>query len=381
MDIMDGLNKLEDFWKKVKEWGVLRQLGKIPDMLCHPRHFWQDYKSMSIKDKIVQFTTYAALFALVIWLVTYETLSLGELAKIVAMEIAALFVYVVILSLANMIVAREWKGIWFFVVFCCYTKFICLIPEVLALKGYIETETPLLMGVAILIPVLVELALLIYPAYIWQKTKNRIVWAILLSVVFLNVYDGIFIVTGMPRPKTTNFDNAIHKERFELGKSIKNAYDIPTYVFSWESDKQERFLYSNPADSVATLKYDDTEKFFAVLVEDMDSLKAISGRCRFKTNKTFFNQMYALKKTALYVYETKAYRDSPIFKQTDVMVDSVVLDRILYREYSKDVKEMNDKLFVQEAQEAEQFSKVTSVNYLGALWHPVMFISSLYSNQ
>ena len=96
MDIMDGLNKLEDFWKKVKEWGVLRQLGKIPDMLCHPRHFWQDYKSMSIKDKIVQFTTYAALFALVIWLVTYETLSLGELAKIVAMEIAALFVYVVI---------------------------------------------------------------------------------------------------------------------------------------------------------------------------------------------------------------------------------------------------------------------------------------------
>lgn len=373
--------KLEDCWKKAKEWGVFRQIIKIPDMICHPRRFWLDYMSMPIRDKIVQFATYGALFAMTIWLVVSETLSIRELAKTITIEIAALFIYMVILSLANMIIKQEWKGLWFFVVFCCYTKFICLIPELLALKGYFETETPLLMGVAILIPALVELVLLVYPAFIWQKTKGKIIRAILLSIVFLNVYDGLFVVTEIPRSKTAIFDNAIHKERFELGKSIKNAYDVPTYVITWEGDKRERFLYSNPVDTVASLKYDDTERFFAVLVEDIDSLRAISNRCRFKTNKSFFNQMYTIKKTILYVYETKAYKSSPIFKQTDVMVDSLIIDRIFYREFNKEVNEMNVRLLGQEVKEVELFSKVSSVNYLISLWHPVMFISSLYSRE
>ena len=223
--------------------------------------------------------------------------------------------------------------------------------------------------------------MLVYPAYIWQNTKGKICVAILLSIILLNAYDGFFVITGLPRPRTTNFDNTIEKERFELGKTIKNAYDIPTYVVSWESDGRERFLYSNPADTVASLKYNDTEKYFTELKEDLDSLKAISGRCRFKTNKRFFNQMYSLKKTILYVYETKAYKDSPVFEQKVVMVDSMVIDRIFYREFNKEVKEMNDKLLVQEIREAEQFSKVTSVNNLGALWHPVLFICSFYTNK
>ena len=378
---MNIFNKLEEFWRKATEWGILKHISKIPDMLCRPRRFWQGYESMPIKDKVIQFLTYGALFAIVIWLVSYETLSIGELAKIVAMEIAALFLYVVILSLANMIVKREWRGLWFFVVFCCYTKFIFLIPELLALKGYVMTETPLLMGVAALIPALVELLLLFYPALVWQNSRGKTVVAILLSIFFLNVYDSVFVFTDLPRPKTANFDNAILKERFDLGKSIKNAYDIPTYVLSWESSKKEWFLYSNPADTIASKKYEDTERFFAVLEEDIDSLKAISGRCRFNTNKSFFNQMYSLKKNVLYVYKTKAYRDSPVFDQVEVKVDSIVVDRIIYREFSRELKEINDKLAIQELREAEQFSKVTSVNYIGALWHPVWFISSLTSKK
>lgn len=380
-DIMTGVNKVEELLNKAREWGVFRQIKKIPDMLLHPRLFWRDYDSMLIKDKLIQFVTYGTLFALIIWLAAPERLSVGELAKIVTMEIFSLFLYVIILSLANMIIKREWKDLGFFVVFCCYTKFIFIIPQILALKGYVMTETPLLMGVAVLIPVLVELMMLIYPAFVWQNTSRKVVEAILLSILFLNVYDAFFVITELPHPHTSNYDNAIIKERFDLGKSIKNAYDIPTYVVSWEQYDNEWFLYSNPADTLASKKYEDTEKFFAVLEEDIDSLRVISGRCRFNSNKAFFDQMYSLKRAILYVYRTKAYRDSPIFKQTDVMVDSVIVNRIYYREFSKELKRRNDELAVQDIRDSEQFSKVTSISLLGALWHPVWFISSLYPSK
>lgn len=371
------LEKLESFFGKMKDWGILRHILKIPNMLLHPRRFWMDYNLMSTQDKFIQFTTYGALFALAIWLVSYESLSIVDLIKIIAMEIAALFVYVVIISLANVIVKREWSNLWFFVVFCCYTKFICLIPALLALRSYYETETPLLMSLSILISMVAELIILIYSSYVCQKTKRKVFGAILLSVFILNIYDSVFIITDLPRPISTNYENSIIKERFELGKSIKNAYEIPTYVLSWEKSGDICYLYSNPTDTIASRKFDDTERFFEDLAEDIDSLKVITKRCKFNTNKKFFDEMYSLKKGIKYVHDTKSYKYSPILKQKDVMLDSIVVDRLYYREFNKELKEINDKLLIQEVKEAEQFAMAYSINNFGALWHPVLFINWL----
>ena len=381
MDWITFVEKLESFLTKVKDWGVWGYICRIPDMICRPRRFWQDYKDLTTKAKIIQFFTYGALFALAIWIVSYESLSIADLSKIVTMEVVSLFVYVIILSLANMIVSKEWKGLWFYIVFCCYTKFICIIPEILVLKIYYETETPLWIGVAALIPVLVELLILVYPAYIRQNTKGKMALAILLSVVFLNIYDGIFIITGFPRAANSNFENKIAKERFELGKSIKNAYDIPTYVVTKDNSANEWYLYSNPTDTVASLKFEDKEKYFADLAEDLDSLKIISGRSRFKTNKAFFDEMFILKKQVQYVHETKMYEHSPIIDHKDIILDSIIRYRIYYREFSKELAEKNVELLTQEIEESEQFNKAFSANALGALWHPVLFIWRFYDKK
>jgi hypothetical protein len=275
--------------------------------------------------------------------------------------------------MANMIVKKDWHNLGFFVVFCCYTKYICIIPQLLAFRAYYEFETPVFLGIAALIAVLGELMVLFYPAYIWQKTKRNILFAFFLSVLFLNIYDGFYIITGLPRSKSSNYDNIILKERFELGKAIKNAYDIPYFVVSSDHSKDVWYLYSSPTDTVASLKYTDTDKFISVLSQDIDSLKAVSNKCRFKTNKEFFNEMYLLKRRILYSHETKQYMNSPIYKETDVMKDSIIVDRIYYRLFDKDATELNTKLLKQELKEEEQYSMAFYVRYLGALWHPFLF--------
>ena len=378
---LDILDKLESFGQKVKEWDVLGHIHRIKDMLLHPRHFWQEYDKMPIKDKLIQFVTYAALFALTIWLVVDDSLSIADLAKITTMEVASLFVFVVILYIANSTVKKDWRGLLFYVVFCCYVKFICLIPQLITFKAYYLSETPLLMGVAAFISVVAELIILIYPAYICQNSKKNIFLAILISVLFLNIYDSFYIITGFSRSTNSNFENVIARERYELGKSIKNAYDIPSFAVCSERNKDVWYLYSNPTDSVASLKFNDKARFFKDLTEDIDSLKSLSGRCRFKTNRNFFNEMYQLKKGILYVHETRLYENAPVCKQTDVMMDSVIVDRIYYREFNREIEEENARLMKQEIKEVEQFEMAFSTFYIGALWHPVLFVKQLYDNK
>lgn len=378
---LDILDKLESFGQKVKEWDVLGHIRRIKDMLLHPRHFWQEYDKMPIKDKLIQFVTYAALFALTIWLVVDDSLSIADLAKITTMEVASIFVFVVILYIANSTVKKDLRGLLFYVVFCCYVKFICLIPQLITFKAYYLSETPLLMGVAAFISVVAELIILIYPAYICQNSKKNIFLAILISVLFLNIYDSFYIITGFSRSTNSNFENVIAMERYELGKSIKNAYDIPSFAVCSERNKDVWYLYSNPTDSVASLKFNDKARFFKDLTEDIDSLKSLSGRCRFKTNRNFFNEMYQLKKGILYVHETRLYENSPVCKQTDVMMDSVIVDRIYYRVFNREIEEENARLMKQEIKEVEQFEMAFSTFYIGALWHPVLFVKQLYDNK
>jgi len=377
----DILDKLESFGQKVKVWDVPGHIWRIKDMLLHPRQFWQEYEIMPIKDKLVQFVTYAALFALAIWVAADDSLSIADLVKIMVMEVATLFVFVAILYIANSSVKKDWKGFLFYVVFCCYVKFICIIPQVISLKAYYQSGAPLLIGVAALISITTELIILIYPAYICQYSKKNVILAILISVLLLNIYDSFYIITGFSRPSNSNFENVVARERYELGKSIKNAYDIPSFAISSERNKDIWYLYSNPTDSVASLKFNDKARFLKDLTEDIDSLKSLSDRCRFKTNRDFFNEMYQLKKGILYVHETRSYENSPVCKQVDVMKDSVIVDRIYYRVFNREIEEANARLMRQDIKESEQFEMAFSTFYIGALWHPVLFVKQLYDNK
>lgn len=365
----------------MSEWGFLQHLNKIYDLLVKPRRFWQEYERMSLDAKLIQFATYASLFALFIWLMSYSRPTWGELLKVLVIEISTILPYILIAYLANSIVKKDWSRFMFFWVYCCYIKFIYLIPELVFLRTYYETETPLMMAIASFIPLIVELLNFILPALVYQISRKNIFIVVFLSIVFLNIYDSIFIFTGWSMPWNSNYENKIAKERHELGKSVKNAYDIPTYVCSHNSGKNVFYLYSNPVDSVSSVKFESPYEYIKMIKEDMDSLKAIEGRCLFETNKEFFNKLYDIKSEVLYVHETKSYMRSPIIKESVVKYDSVVVDIITYQEFSSNILYENNKLLEQEIKWAEQYSEAFFANYLGYLWHPCLFLNNLYKKE
>ena len=113
---MEFFEQIILFLKKVSEWGVLQHISKIYDMLVHPRRFWQTYDRMSLNDKLMQFATYAALFASFLWLMSYSRPTSGELLKVLIIEISTIIPYILIAYLANSIVKKRLEP---FHVFLC----------------------------------------------------------------------------------------------------------------------------------------------------------------------------------------------------------------------------------------------------------------------
>lgn len=375
------LSDIVELLRKASELGVHRHIEQIPEMFIHPHRFWNAYDSLSKVDKCVQFVVYGLLSSVFIWLTSYRSPSSYELLKILTMEVATIFPYVIIDYLAYVAIKCSWKGICRFFVLCCYMKFVCLIPQLIVLKAYYETETPLLMAIAVIIPLIVELMIIIYPAYIWQIGSRDPIKAVLLTILFLNIYDCLFIFTGWPRPYNPNYEDKITQERFELGKSIKNAYDIPMYVLTYERSKDFYYLYSSPLDTVASRKFLNVDQFIGNIKEDMDSLKEIVKRCHFQTNKIFFNKVYMLKKDILYVHETKMYNSSPVVKQTSFMRDSVVFERVYVREFNEEISMRNESLMEYEYKARKQYETAFSYSYIAALWHPCLFLSTAYHKE
>ena len=64
----------------------------------------------------------------------------------------------------------------------------------------------------------------------------------------------------------------------------------------------------------------------------------------------------------------------------DIMFDSIIVDKLIYREFNRDLQERNTRLLEEDIKQSEQFINARSVNYVGALWHPCLYIYSLYSN-
>ena len=185
MDIETILGKIDKLWDKAEGLGIINHVVKIWDFIFHPRKFWQDYCDLTRKEKNAQFVTYGILYALVIWLTSFNNPTYVELAKLIPIQATLAVYYVIIVFLANVIVGRK-KGCFVFaVVLCCYVKFIFSIFQLLALKAYYDTEYPLALAIAVLIPLLAELLCLGYAAVVWQRGRKKIIGAFVLSLVMM----------------------------------------------------------------------------------------------------------------------------------------------------------------------------------------------------
>ena len=372
---MISVEQIEKWFSKAKEIGVFEELSKIPDLFIKPKIFWNNFDGMTTSRKWLQFFTFALVFTIVLWWAIFRETSFTYLGKALIAEIIVAISSIVIVFLGNVIIEQSLKGkFWHFVAYCCYVRFIVLIPYIIALHFFVLCESYFYLALGIILAFVGEIYLYFVPAYVFQKGCKRTLLAFLVTLICLNAYDSFFILTGFQRTHNSDFDDIILEERFYQGKNLKGGYDIPTHVCSWESIDKNWYLYSSPFDSVATSREIDDASYMNEIKEDADSLTLITERCKFMKNKEFFKMMLVQRKLIQFVHDNKTYKSNPIEKVEDIYKDSMLIDRILFRRFSQEVDSLNTELVKFEIDQHSQYESAMSVSNILVVLHPVYII-------
>ena len=372
---MINIDQIEKWFAKAKEFGVFEELLKIPDFLVRPRKFWDNYEGLTNGRKWLQFFTYSMVFTITLWWARLSESSLSFLGKALIAEIFVAITSIVIVFLGNVIIDRSLKSrVWTYVAYCCYVRFIVFILYLIAIHFYVLCESYFNLALAIILLFLGEVYMFFVSAYVFQKGWRKILLAFLATLICLNVYDGFFILTGFQRYHDSNFDDILEEERFNLGKNLRGGYDIPTHVCSWESSDKTWYLYSSPFDSVATRRDLDDVAYMNEIITDADTLADIIGRCRYEKNRYFFKMMLVQRRLIHSVHVNKTYKSNPIVKVSDVFKDSILVDRIICRQFCQEADSLNVELLKYEIDQDSQYEKAMKFSNILVVFHPVHII-------
>lgn len=374
MDIESLLGKIDKLWEQAEGLGIINHLVKIWDFIFHPRKFWKEYSDLTRKEKNVQFVTYGILYAIAIWLTSFSNPTYVELAKLVPIQATLVVSYVIVVFLGNVIVSRKKGGFGFAVVLCCYVKFIFSIPQLLALKAYYDTEYPLALAIAVLIPSLVELLCLGYAAVVWQRGKKKIIGAFALSFVMMNFGDFVISLTGWERVYNEFSDNLIVEERKDLLKSLNGVYDMPLFVCYGDSGVADGYVVMDYYEPMSEAVEVEADVYNAQVKEDMDSLRVMARNCRFKTNKEYFNELYTQKKHILNTNEAAKKKEMSFMTGGRIWdFETMELRGKTYRKYEEMMKEGNFSLIRHDASIMQKHNEAYSYGKISYIWHPYLY--------
>jgi len=375
-----AIETLEQTLKKAKEIGFFEKISQIPDFLFRPRKFWDEYETMTVTDKWQQFVCYALLFSITIWWASSDIATLSDIGKSIIGELVTVIVYIIIVYLGNVLVNHIISSrVTSIIAFCCYVKLIVLIPQIIFLKLFFLTESYLYFSFAVIFSIIAETYLLIVSCYAFQKSAKRFILACLLTILLINIYDSVCLITGLSAPHNPNFEDILSKERLDLSKSLKGGYDVPTYAVTQESNNKTWYLYSNPYDTIATRKVHDDNKYMSDLSEDIDSLNSIINRCKYDYNKKFFISLQLLDKNILHIHENQSFKNNPVIKITDLISnDTILIDRLFYRNYSDEVNSSNADLLEYVFYLHKQYETSMKPDNLLIVFHPVVLIYNRY---
>lgn len=372
---MINIDQIEKWLTKAKELGVFEELSKIPDLFANPRKFWNNYDGLTNGRKWLQFLTFSLVFTITLWWARFSETSFSYLGKALIAEIIVAITSILIVFLGNVIVDRSLRiKVWHFVAYCCYVRFIVLIPYMIALHFYVLCESYFYLALATILAFIGEIYLYFVSAYVFQKGWKKILLTLVVTLICVNAYDSFFILTGFQRTHNGNFDDIILEERFDLGKNLKGGYDIPTHVCSWEGIDRNWYLYGSPFDSIATSRETDDIAYMNEIKADADSLAVITERCRFEKNRDFFKMLLVQRRLIQLVHDNKTYKSNPIEKVEEVYKDSMLIDRIIFRRFSQEVDSLNTELVKFEIDQRSQYEAAMSVSNILVVFHPVHII-------
>ena len=368
----ESLDKIDKLWDSAERLGFIGHFLSIWAFLFHPRLFWDKYRNLAAKDKCYQFIAFAAIYALAIWLTSYDSPSVDELIKRIATQIVVLSYHMGVVFLANFIVNRKDGLFRFAAVNSCYVFLLYGIPQLFALKLYYESETPLFLALAVISPLLLELVIIVSSAYVWQRGRWKVMKAIILSVVFMNIADVACILAGWDR--TDSFkDNLIVKERENLILPITTLYDMPRNYCFGENDSIMGYVVTTYT-GMGYSRFEEVENYTNSLKEETDSLKAVASRCRYEINKDFFNEMFRIKKEVLAINERRVFKNSPFMTHADVGREEKRFNGMTLQSYDTDVCDAFWAVLKKDGDLIEKHKEAFSCNKIGYLWHPCQLI-------
>lgn len=368
------LSNIKEILSIVKELGVVQHLVALKDFYFHPKQFWRAYSYLSVKEKTIQFLLYFAIFVCIVSVFNGYTIDNISKLSIPLTSLAIINIVLIIgfyLSKANEVRTRD------IVVFGCYSLFLLFPIALIFWTTYEITGNYHILFLHNIVYVLLDLYLWFAPVFIFiPKWKNRILT--LVSVfVLLNIAE-VFIYP-MRNNDSTYFHNYIQEERYELGKTISNAYIIPYCVVSNKNNTETFYLYTESTDSIAKDKV-DTKPYFDDLAKDMNLLRTMSEKCKYDQNKIFFSRLFEIRRGIIHCHQNRQYSNI-ITKETIIAdADGTELDRYTYRLFNEDIIEMNNQLLEMDIRDAEAYELALSPLIVTMWIRPALMLAIKYDN-
>ena len=373
---MEWISYITKFFAIITEWNLTQHFIALKDFYIHPKRFWKKYNRLSRKDKICQFITYFVIFAIVA--LGCNGYGVNDIFKLVSP--ITQFAFIVIVLIGGYCLLYRNKAITISTILAYSGHYLFLIWPIIMIiaAAYRATGSYHILLLQTIMSVIMQLYLWVAPSIIFLPIRKERIFAIISIFIVLNIAE----VTMYPFHKNTigtNYPDFVSRERYELGKTIKNAYIIPYCVVTNKNNTDSFYLYSGPTDSIAWSV--DTKQFFDDLEEDMDLLKTMSDKCEYEENKTFFSQLFEIRRGIVYCHQNRQYSDKITNETVIVDADGRELDRYTYRLFNEDIMEMNNQLLEKDVRSAEAYELALFPLNINMLMRPALMLAIQYDNK
>lgn len=373
---MDWLSDIKKICSIVEEWNLAQHFIALKDFYIHPKRFWKRYNRLSRKDKIYQFITYFAIFAIIA--LGCNGYAINDIFKLVAPIAQFAFVTIVLIGGYCLLYHKEGICISAILTYSSYYLFLIVPIGTIFAAAYYATGSYHILFLLTITDVIMQLYLWIMPSIIFLSTKKERIIAIISIFIVLNVAE-VVMYPFHNNISASNYPNYINNERYELGKSLRNAYTVPHYVVTNKRNTEHFYLFAGPTDSLTHST--DTTQYFEQLAADMDYLRTVSDKCRYEENKIFFSRLFEIRRGIVYCHQSHHY--SNIITKEDIVTDTtgVELDRYTYRLFNEDIIELNNELLEIDNRDAEAYELSLSPLKLTMWIRPALMLAIKYNNK
>lgn len=370
---MEWLSHIKEFLSIVKEWNLMQHFIALKDFYFHPKRFWNKYNRLSSKNKTSQFLTYFAIFACI--MLGFNGCTIVNLFKLLTL-IVFLSLITVVLFIGFYLSETNKKGVKNIVIYSCYYLFLIFPIILIFWTAYEITGDYHILFIHNIVYALFDLFLWFAPVFIFVTDWKKRIFTIISILIILNMAE---VAIYPMRSNDKSLNNYILEERYELGKSIKNAYIVPYCVVTNKNNTDLFYLYSGPTDSIAWRI--DTKQYFEDLEKDMDYLKTMSEKCKYDENQIFFSRLFEIRRDVAYCHLNRKYSNK-ITKETVIAdTEGRELDRYTYRLFNEDILESNNKLLETDLRDAEAYKLALYPLQISMWIRPALMLAIKYDNK